>query len=71
MPLYTYKCEVCGLVRDIVTSMGARDEPVPCKHFGGPVSLIQNCQGNMVRQPSAPAFKIVGASYRNGYQGDK
>lgn len=34
MPIYEYKCRECGEVSEVLTGMGARDEPALCKHCG-------------------------------------
>jgi putative FmdB family regulatory protein len=64
MPLYPFQCQPCRVVTDVPTTVATRDTiDVRC-----PV-----CAGRMVRQPAAPAFRLVGPGFfRTDYEsGDR
>jgi putative FmdB family regulatory protein len=58
LPTYQFKCEKCGLRRDLIRGVHARDEIVVC--------LV--CDGQrMERQTAAPSFTVQGFNAANGY----
>lgn len=57
MPLYDYKCPVCGHVCEHKRPFEIRDEPLNC----------DNCNGAyMVRQMAAPLGRIAGRVVQGG-----
>ncbi len=59
MPLYTYKCESCGVTEDEHRSIVERDLPLKCQQRG--------CWGMMTRVPTAASFTVQGFNAKNGY----
>lgn len=55
MKCYDYKCPKCGKVEEYFVTERGKDP------------LCEECSVVMVRIPSAPAFKVNGYSYANGY----
>lgn len=74
MPLLSFKCPLCGASRDVLLRTWDADDGVYCGCKNDvTVEGLPMATGMMVRmqrQPSAPSFRITGAAYRNGYQGD-
>ena len=72
MPQWTFKCNDCGRLEDrwfaTFDEMHAFEQ---VHHSCKPNPKTGRCVGKMVRQVSAPAFKIEGYSYANGYSKDK
>ena len=62
MPLYEYKCFACGAVKSLTRTIRDRDDDVWCEECRPKVG-----KRPMVRQLSAPSFKIEGFSEKNGY----
>ena len=64
MPVYPHVCRRCERTEDrfyqSFDQMTAEPAP-PC--------LV--CNGRMERVPTAPAFKVNGFAYANGYSGNK
>lgn len=61
MPLFDFKCETCGRVKEFLLKNG--DVLVPCPE--------NDEHGPMVRQPSAPSFKVNGYNQMTGYSGEQ
>lgn len=65
MPLYTYRCELCGITEDIALRLAEYTPTVPCRRL--------DCDGTMVRVPTAANFTVKGfnAANRYGVKGEK
>lgn len=64
MPLYSFKCERCNRYEDrfyVSYDQMVKEPPVRCLFDGS----------RMERVATAPAFKVEGYSYANGYSEEK
>lgn len=64
MPIFAFKCQRCGRVEDRFYTSHKQmclESAVRCINDGS----------RMERLVSAPAFKVEGYSYQNGYSGEK
>ena len=60
MPLYSYKCILCGFVDDMLIDTKKRDKKFPCEQEG--------CTGIMIRELDAPSFHLKGQCWaKDGY----
>jgi len=60
MPLYSYRCTLCGFVDEAFVDVKKRDVKFPCEQEG--------CTGIMVRELDAPSFHLKGGGwYKDGY----
>ena len=60
MPLYSYRCNLCGFVDDVIIDTAKRDKKFPCEQEG--------CSGIMIRELDAPSFHLKGGGwYKDGY----
>lgn len=57
MPIFVFRCPVCGLERDYLLMPGKTEEPHVCFH----------CAAEMEKQPTAPNFTVQGFNAKNGY----
>lgn len=60
--IYVYECEECGAETSLHRRVDDRDNEVICEHCG-----CGKCKRVTVPK-KAPAIKVKGASYRNGYK---
>ena len=58
MPFYNYQCVPCDQTIEVFLIKARPDDALV---------LCKNCDSPMERQPSAPAFKIMGLNAANGY----
>ena len=64
MPLYSYRCSLCGNVDDIIIDTKKRDNKFPCEQEG--------CTGIMIRELDAPSFHLKGGGwFKDGYGSNK
>ena len=64
MPLYSYRCSLCGNVDDIIVDTKKRDNKFPCEQEG--------CTGIMIRELDAPSFHLKGGGwFKDGYGSNK
>ena len=60
MPLYSYRCNLCGFNDDVLIDTKKRDNKFPCEQEG--------CTGIMIRELDAPSFHLKGGGwYKDGY----
>ncbi len=59
MPLYTYKCTSCSLIKEIIMSLKERDEPMLCPA----------CSAALGRELTAGSFRFLGGSPTNSRPG--
>lgn len=60
MPLYSYRCTLCGIVDDVLIDTKKRDKKFPCEQEG--------CTGVMIRELDAPSFHLKGRGWaKDGY----
>ena len=64
MPIYSYRCNLCGFDDDVIVSTEKRDNKFPCEQEG--------CSGIMIRELDAPSFHLKGDGwYKDGYGSKK
>ena len=64
MPLYSYRCNLCGFNDDVLIDTKKRDNKFPCEQEG--------CTGIMIRELDAPSFHLKGGGwYKDGYGSKK
>ena len=64
MPMYSYRCCICGFVDDVIVDTKKRDKKFPCEQEG--------CSGVMIREMDAPSFHLKGGGwYKDGYGSKK
>lgn len=65
MPVYVYRCPVCGNEKQLQRSIEKRDEPVVCgygvKQHRTPAEVL------MQRLPTSASFSVLGFNAKNGY----
>ncbi len=64
MPIYTYRCNMCGYSDEIIIDVDKRDKKFPCEQGG--------CTGVMERDIDAPSFQLKGNGWaKDGYSNKK
>lgn len=64
MPLYSYRCSLCGFVDDVLIDTKKRDKKFPCEQ--------ERCTGIMIRELDAPSFHLKGGGwFKDGYGSNK
>tara|TARA_B100001245_G_C22786853_1_gene379725 strand:- start:224 stop:439 length:216 start_codon:yes stop_codon:yes gene_type:complete len=60
MPLYSYRCSLCGISDDYIVDTKKRDKTFPCEQEG--------CTGIMTREMDAPSIHLKGGGWaKDGY----
>ena len=60
MPIYTYRCTLCGYSDEIIQGIGKRNKPMPCVQEG--------CSGVMIRVLDIFSFQLKGGGWaKDGY----
>ena len=60
MPIYTYRCSLCGISDDYIKEIKDRDNKFLCEQ--------DDCSGVMIRELAAPSFQLKGDGwYKDGY----
>ena len=62
MPIYTWECQDCGHVTEVLVKVQDRDEKVKCEECES--ERTQRCY-------DVSNFTIYGYSYANGYAGER
>ena len=52
MPIYTYRCSLCGISDDYIKEIKDRDNKFLCEQ--------DDCSGVMIRDIDAPSFQLKG-----------
>ena len=61
MPIYSFRCSLCGFVDDVIAPTEKRDKKFPCDQEG--------CTGVMERVFDAPSFHLKGGGwFKDGYE---
>jgi len=61
MPIYSFRCTLCGFVDDFIVPTEKRDKKFPCDQEG--------CTGVMTRELDAPSFHLKGGGwFKDGYE---
>ena len=67
MPIYTYKCNICGYIDEILVTVEKRDKKILCDQDWWQ-TLTTGCEGVMKRNADAPSFHLKGGGWcKDGY----